>query len=76
MNSSIVIDIHTHPAFFEPICKDEARVAFRKKLLGYPKSGNAPLGHIFNQMKADRHRQAGAVALGSDSRLRRYGRIQ
>lgn len=51
MMSSIVIDVHTHPAFFEPICEDPNRVAFRRKIMGLPKNGKAPLQHIFNQMK-------------------------
>ncbi|MDP4109711.1 MAG: amidohydrolase family protein [Bacillota bacterium] len=45
-----VIDIHTHPAFFEPICENEADVEFRRKMLGLYKNGKAPLKHIYNQM--------------------------
>lgn len=47
-----VIDIHTHPAFFEAICADPARLAFRRQALGLYKAGAAPLPHIFNQMRA------------------------
>lgn len=49
---SQVIDIHTHPAFFEPICADSAQLAFRRQTLGLYKAGTAPLQHIFNQMRA------------------------
>lgn len=48
---SLVIDIHTHPAFFEAINADEERLHLRQTCLGLYKTGAAPLAHIFNQMK-------------------------
>lgn len=45
-----VIDIHTHPAFFEAICGDPADVEYRRRALGLYKAGPAALKHIFNQM--------------------------
>jgi uncharacterized protein len=45
------IDIHTHPAFFEPISKNEEQLNFRKEALSLHKHGVAPLQHIYNQMK-------------------------
>jgi predicted TIM-barrel fold metal-dependent hydrolase len=45
-----IIDIHTHPAFFEAICSDPAELAFRQQALGLYKTGPAALKHIFNQM--------------------------
>lgn len=45
-----VIDIHTHPAFFEPVCGSEEKADFRRKALGLYKNGKAPLQHIYNQM--------------------------
>ncbi len=45
-----VIDIHTHPAFFEPICSDPIQLEQRRQALGLYKAGTAALNHIFNQM--------------------------
>jgi len=47
---TVVIDIHTHPAFFEPICEREQQVEARRLALGLYKAGPASLQHIFNQM--------------------------
>lgn len=47
---SIVIDIHTHPTFFESINNDPQKFEFRRQTLGLYKAGRAPLQHIFNQM--------------------------
>lgn len=44
------IDMHVHPAFFEPINEDENKTAFRHEALNIYKNGLAPLEHIFNQM--------------------------
>ncbi|WP_160679227.1 amidohydrolase family protein [Clostridium sp. C8-1-8] len=44
------IDIHVHPAFFEPINLDPKITEFRHKALDIQKNGLAPLEHIFNQM--------------------------
>ncbi len=46
----LVIDIHTHPAFFEEICGDPKDVEFRRQALGLYKAGPAALRHIHNQM--------------------------
>jgi uncharacterized protein len=46
----VVIEIHTHPAFFEPICADPADLEFRRQALGLYKAGPAALQHIDNQM--------------------------
>lgn len=45
------IDIHVHPAFYEPICGDLAREELRHNQLDIHKNGIAPLEHIFNQMR-------------------------
>lgn len=44
------IDIHVHPAFFEPINKDHVQMEYRHSELGIYKNGLASLEHIFNQM--------------------------
>ena len=44
------IDIHVHPAFFEPINTDPATEEMRHNVLNIHKNGTAPLEHIFNQM--------------------------
>lgn len=44
------IDMHVHPAFFEPINEDEKKTDFRHAVLDIHKNGLAPLEHIFNQM--------------------------
>ena len=45
------IDIHVHPAFFEPINTDPAKEEMRHNVLNIHKNGTAPLEHIFNQMR-------------------------
>lgn len=45
------IDMHVHPAFYEPINGDEQTEAMRHEALAIHKNGTAPLAHIFNQMK-------------------------
>ncbi|MBZ4668464.1 MAG: amidohydrolase 2 [Defluviitaleaceae bacterium] len=45
------IDMHVHPAFFEPINKDFETETMRHDALNIHKNGTAPLQHIFNQMK-------------------------
>ena len=44
------IDIHVHPAFFEPINTDPAKEEMWHNVLNIHKNGTAPLEHIFNQM--------------------------
>ncbi|HRZ63987.1 MAG TPA: amidohydrolase family protein [Spirochaetia bacterium] len=44
------IDVHVHPAFYEPIRADAARQDARHELLGLYHNGTAPLEHVFNQM--------------------------
>jgi predicted TIM-barrel fold metal-dependent hydrolase len=45
------IDIHVHPAFYEPIQAGPDREKERHDLLGIYKNGMAPLEHVFNQMR-------------------------
>ena len=45
------IDIHVHPAFYEPINAAENREELRHQELDIHKNGTAPLEHIFNQMR-------------------------
>lgn len=45
-----VIDIHTHPAFFEPICADADKVAQRRQTLGLYKANVAALKQVINKM--------------------------
>lgn len=45
------IDMHVHPAFFEPINGDEKREEMRHAVLDIHNNGIAPLAHIFNQMR-------------------------
>lgn len=47
---SLVIDIHTHPVFFESINADPERFEIRRQTMGLYKADKAPLQHIFNQM--------------------------
>ncbi len=46
----MVIDIHVHPAFFEPINEDENKEELRHDELNLHKNGTAPLKHFFNKM--------------------------
>ena len=48
---SVFIDMHVHPAFFEPINGDKEKERFRHTVLNIHKNGTAPLEHIFNQMR-------------------------
>ena len=45
-----VIDIHAHPAFFEPICTDAHTVERRRQAMGLYKSNVALLKQIVNKM--------------------------
>ncbi len=45
------IDIHVHPAFFEPINTDNEQTEFRHTALNIHRNGTAPLEHVFNQMR-------------------------
>lgn len=44
------IDIHVHPAFYDPINADNAMEELRHETLDIHKNGTALLEHIFNQM--------------------------
>jgi len=44
------IDIHVHPAFYEPINTDPEMEELRHNTLYIHQNGTAPLEHIFNQM--------------------------
>ncbi|HCD45845.1 MAG TPA: amidohydrolase, partial [Lachnoclostridium sp.] len=45
------IDIHVHPAFYEPINEDAKVEELRHDALDIHLNGTAPLQHIFNQMR-------------------------
>lgn len=45
------IDIHVHPAFYDPINSDLEKEELRHRELDIHKNGTAPLEHIFNQMR-------------------------
>ncbi len=45
------IDMHVHPAFYEPINGDEKLEELRHQTLDIHKNGTAPLEHIFHQMQ-------------------------
>ena len=47
----MVIDVHVHPAFFEPINEDEKLEELRHDELNIHKNGTVPLVHFFNKMK-------------------------
>lgn len=47
----MIIDIHVHPAFFEPINEDEELEELRHNELDIHKNGTVPLVHFFNKMK-------------------------
>lgn len=51
MEIKMFIDMHVHPAFFEPINDDTTMEVMRHDALNIHKNGTAPLQHIFNQMK-------------------------
>lgn len=51
VEENLFIDMHVHPAFFEPINQDECKREYRHSVLGIYKNGLAPLEHIFNQMR-------------------------
>ena len=46
----MIIDVHVHPAFYEDICADPARVAKRKKAMGYDLMSPFPLELVEKQM--------------------------
>lgn len=45
------IDVHVHPAFYEPINMDSSREDMRHEILDIHKNGTAKLEHISNQMR-------------------------
>lgn len=49
--TALFIDMHVHPAFYEPINEDPAREEMRHEVLNIHKNGTAKLEHIFNQMR-------------------------
>ena len=44
------IDIHVHPAFFEPINEDPLREEMRHRALDIHKNGTSSIQHVLNQM--------------------------
>ena len=46
----MVIDVHVHPAFYDPICEDPQRVDTRKKVMGYDLMSPFPLELVEKQM--------------------------
>ena len=46
----MVIDIHVHPAFFDPINGDDKKEELRHNELNIHKNGTASLQHFFNKM--------------------------
>ncbi len=46
----MVIDVHVHPAFFEPINADEKKEELRHNELNIHKNSTAPLKHFFNKL--------------------------
>ena len=46
----MVIDMHVHPAFFEPINGDKKKEELRHNELNIHKNGTAPLQHFFNKL--------------------------
>ena len=57
------IDMHVHPAFYEPINQDSELEELRHNTLDIHKNGTAPLEHIFNQMKAQFFRSGHSAIL-------------
>lgn len=51
VEENLFIDIHVHPAFFEPINQNGCKTDYRHSVLGIYKNGLAPLEHVFNQMR-------------------------
>ncbi|WP_407926842.1 amidohydrolase family protein [Caproicibacter fermentans] len=47
---ALFIDMHVHPAFFEPINEDPVREEMRHNVLNIHRNGTAPLEHVFHQM--------------------------
>ena len=46
----MVIDVHVHPAFYEPVCEDPQRVSLRKGVMGYDLMSPFPLELVEKQM--------------------------
>jgi len=51
MSVNLFIDMHVHPAFFEPINEDGSLEKMRHETLGIHLNGIAKLEHVFNQMR-------------------------
>ncbi len=45
------IDIHVHPNFFEPICKNDDKLDIRHQSIGIFRNNKASISHIENQMR-------------------------
>lgn len=46
----MIIDMHTHPDFFEPICGENEKANFRRASFNMAKTTVKPLTHVFLQM--------------------------
>jgi predicted TIM-barrel fold metal-dependent hydrolase len=46
----MIIDVHTHPGFYQDICEDPARVDFRREQYGLYKSTPNPMEHMIAVM--------------------------
>jgi hypothetical protein len=46
----MVIDVHTHPCFYDVICKDQERVQMRRDQYGLYKSNPMPMEHMITVM--------------------------
>ena len=46
----MVIDVHVHPAFYDPICQDAQRINKRKAVMGYDLMSPFPLELVNKQM--------------------------
>lgn len=46
----MVIDIHVHPGFYDPICEDQKRVTKRKKEMGWDLMSPIPIELVLRQM--------------------------
>lgn len=46
----MIIDVHVHPAFYDPICKDPEKIEKRKSVMGYDLMSPFPLELVEKQM--------------------------
>jgi len=47
----MIIDVHVHPAFYNPICPDAERITKRKTVMGYDLMSPFPLDIVRKQMR-------------------------